>query len=195
MTQRHRILPNNNKAVEHSYRPNTRHSRSSPRLGDKFLEHNRQSSHYSHEFPHHRRPPRLSSRERRIIHQLRRSPIENNCHSKGGMRRPYSPPRLQHRARYSPARMQRRHRMHSLDRTRRPIERNSLGRGERSNRLPNTQHERKLALGRRDGHRTRKSSGMFNTSGATQIGRSTSNADQHKREEKERKESTGGMEK
>ena len=96
--------------------------------------------------------------------------------------------------------------MHSLDRSRRPIERSSRGRGgrgergERSNRLPSIEHERKLGtvvLDHRDRHHTPKSAGVLNTNGATKLGRSASDADRDKdkREKRERKESTGGTEK
>lgn len=186
---RDRISLHSNKVMERSYRPHSRHSRSPPRLRDKFLEHNRHSS-YSHDFHCHHRPPRSSSRERRTIDRRRRSPAVDSNYLRGRMRPSYSPLKVRHRTVYPPTRMQRRH-MHSLDRPRQLI-----GRG-RSNRLSGSEHERKLGtveLCRRDESHNPKKTEMMNsnnvkpTSGADlQVGKSD-------REKRERKETMGRTE-
>lgn len=184
---RDRMSFHRNKTVARSYRPHSRHSRSPPRLRDRFLEHNKHSSHYSHDFCY-RRPSRLSSRERRINDQRRSPPVERN-YSRRRMCPSYSPPKLRHRAVYSPTRMQRRYRMHSLDRSRRLIDRNV-----RSKRLPSAEHERKLGtveLRRKDGCHKPKRMEMMNTnSGERTLGADRGKSNREKRERKEPVERT-----
>lgn len=79
--------------------------------------------------------------------------------------------------------------MYSLDRSRRLI-----GRNERSNRLPSTEHERKLGtvdLCRRDGSHNPKRTEMMNTNNAKHtLGTDRDKSNREKRERKETVERT-----
>lgn len=177
---RDRMPVHSKKVVERIYRPHSRRSRSSPRLRDRVFERNRHSS-YSRD---HRRCPYSTSRERRTIDRLRRSPPVDSNYSRGRMHPSHGPLKLRHRTMYSPTLLKRRHRMHSLDRSRQLIGRS------RSSRLPSTGRERKLEtveLRHRDKNHVPKKTENINANN----GKRTSEADQLGKNDREQKEITG----
>lgn len=208
---RRRMLPHEDFAMEHSYRA-SQHSRSPPRLGDKFVERSRYPDYRGHESSHRHHPSHPPSRERRIICQVRRSPpfVENDRYSRGRMHSPLNSPIPRHRIKYSPSpQMRKRPRIHSLERSRRPIERSSLGREERYKRLPDTkqrsEQKDEYFAPRDEHHSSTRSTRVWNSYGGRagvgtrRIGISGSDTDQDakKRMEKndfmikrDRKEST-----
>ena len=169
--------------MEHIYRPRSRHSRSPPRLRDKFLEHNRRSGR-SHDFHYRHRPPCLSSREKRTIGHLRRSPPVDSRYSRGQMRPSHSALKLRRRTLYPPSNMQRRRPIHSHDRSRELVDRN------RTNRLSSIEHEceRKLKtaeLCHRDKSHNPNKTEVINTNNMKPTRTSDADLDKNNREERE----------
>ncbi len=182
---RDRMSLHSNKVVEHIYRPRSRHFQSPPRLRDKFLEQNRHSGH-SYDFHYRHRPRSSSTREKRTIGRLRRSPPVDSSYSRT-IRPSHSPFKLRHRTLYPPTRMQRRHHVHSHGRSRQLVDRS------RSSRLSNTERKREKKLETaelcdKDKSHNPKPTEIVNTNNMKPT--SDADLDSSNREKRERKETT-----